>query len=95
MDWNDIFFFKSIKYNKITDWIFTGCLAALGFLTKYIFAYLLISLFFYLIFISSNKKGINFNFLYALLTFFLITAPHFQWLILVNTKNKLKYFKNF
>ena len=75
------FFFKSIKYNKITDWIFTGCLAALGFLTKYIFAYLLISLFFYLIFILSKKKRINFNFLYALLTFFLITAPHFQWLI--------------
>jgi 4-amino-4-deoxy-L-arabinose transferase-like glycosyltransferase len=75
------FFFKSIKNNKITDWIFLGTFSALGFLTKYIFAYLLISLFFYLIFISSNKKRINFNFLYALLTFFLITAPHFQWLI--------------
>ncbi len=75
------FFFKSLKYNKIADWIFTGSLAGLGFLTKYIFAYLLISLFFYLIFILSKKKRINFNFLYALLTFFLITAPHLQWLI--------------
>ena len=75
------FFFKSIKNNKIIDWIFLGTFAALGFLTKYIFAYLLISLFFYLIFISSKKKNNNFNFLYALLTFFLITAPHFQWLI--------------
>ena len=75
------FFFKSVKYNKITDWIVTGSLAALGFLTKYIFAYLLISLFFYLIFILSKKKNNNFNFLYALVTFFLITAPHFQWLI--------------
>ena len=75
------FFFKSIKNNKITDWIFLGSFAALGFLTKYIFAYLLISLFFYLIFILFKKKNNNFNFLYALLTFFLITAPHFQWLI--------------
>lgn len=75
------FFFKSIKNNKITDWILLGSFAALGFLTKYIFAYLLISLFFYLIFILSKKKYNNFNFLYALLTFFLITAPHFQWLI--------------
>ena len=75
------FFFKSIKNNKIIDWIFLGTFAALGFLTKYIFAYLLISLFFYLIFISLKKKNNNFNFLYALLTFFLITAPHFQWLI--------------
>ena len=75
------FFFKSIKDNKITDWIFLGFFAALGFLTKYIFVYLLISLFFYLIFILAKKKRINFKFLYALLIFFLITAPHFKWLI--------------
>jgi 4-amino-4-deoxy-L-arabinose transferase-like glycosyltransferase len=75
------FFFKSIRKNKITDWIFLGFFSALGFLTKYIFAYLLISLFFYLVFIFHIKKKINFNSLYALLTFFLITLPHFQWLI--------------
>ena len=75
------FFFKSIKDNKITDWIFLGVFAALGFLTKYIFVYLLISLFFYLIFILTKKKRINFKFLYTLLIFFLITAPHFKWLI--------------
>jgi 4-amino-4-deoxy-L-arabinose transferase-like glycosyltransferase len=45
------FFLKSIKNNKISDWIFLGTFSALGFLTKYIFVYLLISLFFYLIFI--------------------------------------------
>ena len=75
------FFFKSIKNNKIINWIFLGVFSALGFLTKYIFAYLLISLFFYLIFISTKKKKISFNFLYALLTFLLITIPHLQWLI--------------
>ena len=75
------FFFKSIRKNKITDWIFLGIFSALGFLTKYIFAYLLISLFFYLVFIFLVNKKINFNCLYALLTFFLITLPHFQWLI--------------
>ena len=75
------FFFKSIKDNKITDWIFLGVFSALGFLTKYIFVYLLISLFFYLIFILAKKKKINFNFLITLLIFFLITAPHFKWLI--------------
>jgi 4-amino-4-deoxy-L-arabinose transferase-like glycosyltransferase len=75
------FFIKSIKNNKIADWIFLGTFSALGFLTKYIFAYLLISLFFYLIYIFFIKKKINFNFLYTVLIFFLITAPHFQWLI--------------
>ena len=75
------FFIKSIKNNKIADWIFLGTFSALGFLTKYIFAYLLISLFFYLIYIFFIRKKINFNFLYTVLIFFLITAPHFQWLI--------------
>jgi 4-amino-4-deoxy-L-arabinose transferase-like glycosyltransferase len=75
------FFLKSIKNNKISDWIFLGTFSALGFLTKYIFVYLLISLFFYLIFIFFIKKKINFNFLYTVLIFFLITALHFHWLI--------------
>ena len=76
------FFLKSIKNNKIADWIFLGTFSALGFLTKYIFAYLLISLFFYLIYIFFIRKKINFNFLYTVLIFLLITAPHFQWLLL-------------
>ena len=74
------FFLKSIKKNKISDWIFFGAFSALGFLTKYIFAYLLISLFFYLIFILIKDKKIKLNFFYALLTFFLIITPHFIWL---------------
>ena len=75
------FFLKSIKNNKIADWIFLGTFSALGFLTKYIFVYLLISLIFYLIYIFFIRKKINFNFLYTVLIFFLITAPHFQWLL--------------
>ena len=74
------FFLKSIKKNKISDWIFLGAFSALVFLTKYIFAYLLISLFFYLIFILIKDKKIKLNFFYALLTFFLIITPHFIWL---------------
>jgi 4-amino-4-deoxy-L-arabinose transferase-like glycosyltransferase len=75
------FFLKSTKNNKIADWIFLGTFSALGFLTKYIFVYLLISLFFLLIYIFFIRKKINFNFLYTVLIFFLITAPHFQWLL--------------
>jgi len=74
------FFLKSIKKNKISDWIFLGAFSALGFLTKYIFAYLLISLFFFLIFILIKDKKIKLNFFYALLIFFLIITPHFIWL---------------
>ena len=41
------FFIKSIKNNKIYDWVLLCIFSALGFLTKYIFLYLLTSLFFY------------------------------------------------
>ncbi|MFM7821345.1 MAG: glycosyltransferase family 39 protein, partial [Candidatus Fonsibacter sp.] len=74
------FFLKSIKNNKISDWIFLGIFSAFGFLTKYIFLYLLTSLFFYLVFILIKNKKFYFNFFYSLLTFLLIIYPHLQWL---------------
>jgi hypothetical protein len=74
------FFLKSIKNNKICDWVLLGIFAALGFLTKYIFLYLLISLFFYLVFILIKNKKFYFNFFYSLFTFLLIISPHLQWL---------------
>jgi 4-amino-4-deoxy-L-arabinose transferase-like glycosyltransferase len=74
------FFLKSIKNNKISDWIFLGIFSAFGFLTKYIFLYLLISLFLYLFFILIKNKKFYFNFFYSLLTFFLLISPHLQWL---------------
>ena len=74
------FFLKSIKNNKISDWIFLGIFSAFGFLTKYIFLYLVISLFFYLVFILIKNKKFYFNFFYSLLTFLLIIYPHLQWL---------------
>jgi len=74
------FFWKCIKNNKISDWIFLGLFSALGFLTKYIFVYLLFSLFAYLIFIFIKNKKFNFNCFYALLIFILLIAPHLLWL---------------
>jgi 4-amino-4-deoxy-L-arabinose transferase-like glycosyltransferase len=75
------FFFKSIKDNKIYYWIFLGVFSAFGLLTKYIFAYLLVSLFIYLIFISIKIKKININILFAILAFLFVSVSHFQWLI--------------
>ena len=74
------FFLKSIKNNKICDWVLLGIFSALGFLTKYIFLYLLISLFFYLVFILIKNKKFYFNFFYSLFIFLLIISPHLQWL---------------
>ncbi len=73
--------FKKIKPN-IFDLIFLGIFAAAGFLSKYLFIYLLISidlLFFYLIFIIKDRK-FQFTYLVSLEVFLLLLIPHLVWL---------------
>ena len=70
------------KVPNVIDLILLGIFAAAGFLSKYLFLYLLISidlLFFYLIFIARDRK-FNFSYLISLEVFLLILIPHFIWL---------------
>ena len=70
------------KEPNIFDLIFLGIFAAAGFLAKYLFLYLLISidlLFFYLIFIKKDRK-FQFTYLISLEVFLLILIPHLVWL---------------
>jgi len=73
-----------IKKNiDIKDCALLGAFAAFGFLSKYLFIYLLISidlLFFYLIFIKKDRKY-NFNYLISLIVFVVLLIPHIIWLI--------------
>ncbi len=76
------FFFKSIKNNQITDWIFIRQLRCSWFINKiYLCIFTNLSIFLFNFYFIEEETNNNFNFLYALLTFFLITAPHFQWLM--------------
>ena len=62
--------------------ILLGFFASLGFLSKYLFIYLLVSidlLFFYLIFIKKDRK-FNFNYIISLAVFIILLIPHFIWL---------------
>ena len=59
-----------------------GVFAAIGFLSKYLFIYLLLAidaLFFYVIFITKNKK-FDFKYLISLEIFILLLVPHLIWL---------------
>ena len=70
------------KVPNVIDLILLGIFAAAGFLSKYLFLYLLISidlLFFYLIFIVRDRK-FNFSYLISLEVFLLLLIPHFIWL---------------
>ena len=64
------------------DCFLVGLFAAIGFLSKYLFIYLLISidlLFFYLIFIKKNKK-FDFKYLITVEVFIVLLVPHLIWL---------------
>ena len=72
----------SNKEIKFIDCLLVGLFAALGFLSKYLFIYLLISidlLFIYLIFIKKTKK-FDFKYLISLEVFIVLLVPHLIWL---------------
>ena len=67
---------------NIKDCILLGVFAAIGFLSKYLFIYLLLAidtLFFYVIFIKKYKK-FDFKYLISLEIFIVLLVPHLIWL---------------
>ncbi len=71
------------KNPHLYDLIFLGFFASAGFLSKYLFLYLLISvdlLFFYLIFVVKDRK-FDFRYLIPLEVFFILLVPHLIWLV--------------
>ena len=74
-----IFQSKDIKFK---DCFLIGLFAAIGFLSKYLFIYLLLSitlLFIYLIYFKKIKK-FDFKYLITLEVFIVLLIPHFMWL---------------
>ena len=70
------------KFIDFKDCILLGLFAGIGFLSKYLFIYLLISidlLFFYLIFILKDRK-FDSKYYITLAIFILILIPHIIWL---------------
>ena len=67
---------------SVKDCILLGVFAAIGFLSKYLFIYLLIAidlLFFYVIFIKKYKK-FDFKYLISVEIFIVLLVPHLIWL---------------
>ena len=71
--------FKCLKNNLTKDYIILGIVAALGFLSKYLFIYLLIGIkIFYIFYIKKNNLKIKY--LVPGILFLLIITPHLIWL---------------
>ncbi len=76
-----IFFcWVSFKKNNYINWILFGSFAALGFLSHYLFIYLLFAISIFLI-TSNIRKKINYKFFISIVPFLIILFPHFIWLI--------------
>ena len=72
----------SSKEIKFLDCFLVGLFAAFGFLSKYLFIYLLVSidlLFIYLIFFKKERK-FDFKYLITLEVFLVVLVPHLIWL---------------
>ena len=84
--WSLTVYFSWRIYNskeiKFTDCFLIGLFAAFGFLSKYLFVYLLVSidlLFIYLIFIKREKR-FDFKYLITVEVFLIVLVPHLIWL---------------
>ena len=71
---------KCIKNNNQSDWILLGLFAGLGFLSHYLFAYLILAVGILFIYQIKDKK-INYNYFIQIFIFLIITSPHLFWLI--------------
>ena len=84
--WSLVVYFSwkiySSKEIKLSDCFFVGLFSAIGFLSKYLFVYLLASiflLFMYLILIKKDRK-FDFKYFITLEVFVILLIPHFIWL---------------
>ena len=84
--WSLTVYFSWKIYNSkeinFTDCFLIGLFAAFGFLSKYLFVYLLVSidlLFIYLIFIKRERK-FDFKYLISVEVFLIVLVPHLIWL---------------
>ncbi len=84
--WSIVVFYSWKIFNKnninVTDCIFLGFFGAVGFLSKYLFIYLLFSvvlLFLYFIFYKKLKK-FDFKYLISIEVFAVLLVPHLIWL---------------
>ena len=84
--WSLVVYFSwkiySSKEIKLSDCFFIGLFGAIGFFSKYLFVYLLASiflLFMYLILIKKDRK-FDFKYFITLEVFVILLIPHFIWL---------------
>ena len=73
--------YKAITKDNFKDWALLGLFGAIGFLSHYLFSYLLLSIIFFFIYIFFQNKRFNFKSFIALEVFIIMIIPHLIWLV--------------
>ena len=66
--------------NKISNWLFFGLFASFGFLSKYLFIFLLVGIKIFYLYFLIKKKKINIYYFIPGLIFLTVISPHLIWL---------------
>ena len=66
--------------DKISNWLFFGLFASFGFLSKYLFIFLLIGIKIFYLYFLIKKKKINIYYFIPGLIFLTVISPHLIWL---------------
>ncbi|MBA1339129.1 MAG: 4-amino-4-deoxy-L-arabinose transferase [Pelagibacterales bacterium] len=75
------YFWKSINTNKNFHWLLFAVFSALGFLSKYLFIYLLLAISIYFLLNFKSNRKFFFKYLVSIFISLCILVPHFNWLI--------------
>ena len=75
------FCWRGFKNNDALSWLLFGAFAALGFLSHYLFLYLLIALIIFFIIILIQKKKLDLKYFIPGTVFLILILPHLIWLM--------------
>ena len=75
------YFWKAINEKKYLNWILFGLSSGLGFLSHYLFFYLIISIIFFYLFFEIKKNKFELGAIFASLSFLIIIFLHLNWLV--------------
>ena len=75
------FCWKSLKNNNIENWLLFGLCAAAGFLSHYLFIYLIVSIMIFFIIRLTKQKKFHLQYIIPVVTFFILISPHLIWLV--------------
>ena len=75
------FCWKSFKDNDTSSWLLFGVFLTLGFLSHYLFLYLIIAITIFFIIILRGQKKLNLKYFIPVIIFLILISPHLIWLI--------------